>query len=153
MHTDRLPLHTGEAAYGPGGVGTGHYAAVLGGLAAGDLFHDGSLDVVADDMDGNVYAWNGHGQLVFHAHSNPAYSGRAARLPGNPTGALDSVRHGPRDRTEGGFLSAPGAGQPEGRRRAAGHHRRRARTATCTPGSPTASPCPASRCWSPTRTS
>jgi hypothetical protein len=107
VHTDPLPLHTGEAAYGKGGVGTGHYAAILGGLAAGDLFHEGQLDVVADDMDGNVYAWNGRGQLVFHAHSDPAYSGAPLDYPSNPTGALDNVRKGPRDRTEEGFLGSP----------------------------------------------
>jgi hypothetical protein len=107
VHTDALPGHAGEAGYGPGGVGAAHYAAVLGGLAAGDLFHDGSLDVVADDMAGNVYAWNGQGKLVFHAHSNPAYSGAPTDYPSNPTGAVDNVRHGPRDRTEGGFLASP----------------------------------------------
>lgn len=107
VHTDALPRHPGAAAYGAGGVGTGHYGAVLGGLAAGDLFHDGSLDVVADDLQGNVYAWNGQGQLVFHAHSDPAYSGAPTDYPGNPTGAVDNVRQGPRDRTEAGFLAAP----------------------------------------------
>jgi hypothetical protein len=107
VHTNPLPLHTGEAAYGSGEVGTGHYAAVLGGLAAGDLFHDGSIDVVADDMNGNVYAWNGAGKLVFHAHSDVAFSGAPTDYPSNPTGALDNVRKGPRDRTEGGFVSAP----------------------------------------------
>ena len=30
VHTDALALHKGEAAYGPGGVGTGHYAPILG---------------------------------------------------------------------------------------------------------------------------
>jgi hypothetical protein len=107
VHTNRLPLHPGEAAYGPGGLGTAHYGAVLGGLAAGDLFHTGQLDVVADDNDGNVYAWNGQGQLVFHAHTNPTYSGAPTDYPSNPTGALDNARQGPRDRTEGGFLASP----------------------------------------------
>jgi hypothetical protein len=107
VHTAALPLHKGEAAYGPGGVGTGHYSPVLGGLAAGDLFHDGTMDVVAADLDGGVYAWDGNGKLVFHAHSNPAYSGAPTGYPSNPKGAVDNVRHGPRDRTEAGFLSAP----------------------------------------------
>ncbi len=107
VHTDPLPLHTGEAAYGRGGVGRGHYAAVLGSLAAGDLFHDGQIDVVADDMDGNVYAWNGQGQPVFHAHADPAYSGAPLDYPRDPRGALDTVRQGVRDRTEGGFLGSP----------------------------------------------
>jgi len=107
VHTESLPAHAGEAAFGPGGVGSGHYAAVLGGLAAGDLFHDGTLDVVAADQAGNVYAWDGQGRLVFHAHSDPAFSGTPLDYPANPTGALDSIRHGPRDRTEAGFIASP----------------------------------------------
>ncbi|MBV8981031.1 MAG: hypothetical protein JO086_09050, partial [Acidimicrobiia bacterium] len=107
VHTEPLPLHSGEPAFGAGGVGTGHYAAVLGGLAAGDLFHNGLLEVVADDMQGNVYAWNGAGKLVFHTHSNPAFSGAPLDYPSNPRGALDNVRRGPRDRTEAGFVTAP----------------------------------------------
>jgi hypothetical protein len=70
VHTDQLPLHTGGPAYGA--VGTNHYCAVLGALAGGDLFHTGQLDVVADDNCGNVYAWNGQGQLVFKQQSNSA---------------------------------------------------------------------------------
>jgi hypothetical protein len=107
VHTASLPLHPGEAAYGNGGVGAHHYQAVIGGLAAGDLFHNGQLDVVADDMGGEVYAWNGQGQLVFHSHSNPKWSGGPLDYPSNPVGALDPTRSGPRDRTEAGFLTAP----------------------------------------------
>jgi Subtilase family len=98
VHTQQLPLHTGELAYRA--VGTAHYCAVLGALAAGDLFHDGRIEVVADDLCGNVYAWNSQGHLVFHEHSNPAYSGA-------PLTPFHTVRIGPRDRTEGGFLSSP----------------------------------------------
>ncbi|MBV8956752.1 MAG: hypothetical protein JO179_21630, partial [Solirubrobacterales bacterium] len=54
VHTAALPLHLRERAYGPGGVGTHHYSAVLGALAAGDLFGDGRLEIVADDNQGNV---------------------------------------------------------------------------------------------------
>jgi hypothetical protein len=98
VHTDALPLHGGERAYGS--VGRDHYGAVLGALAAGDLFHDGRLEVVADDNDGNVYAWDGSGRRVFHATSNPAYSGA-------PLTPFHTVRQGPRDRTERGFLASP----------------------------------------------
>ncbi len=100
VHSQALPLHLGERAYGPGGIGTGHYAAIMGALATGDLFGDGRLDVVADDNQGNVYAWNGAGRLVFHAHANRAFSG-APLIP------FHTVRQGVRDRVEGGFLSAP----------------------------------------------
>jgi hypothetical protein len=107
VHTDRLPLHIGEAAYGPGGVGRDHYQAVLGGLAAGDLFHNGQIEIVADDMGGGVYAWNAQGQLVFHAHSNPAWSGGPLDCARNPACGADATRSGPRDRTEEGFISSP----------------------------------------------
>ncbi len=98
VHTAQLPLHAGEVAYRT--LGSDHYCAVLGALAGGDLFHDGVIDVVADDNCGNVYAWDPQGQLVFHQHSNPDYAG--ARLA-----SFQTVRQGPRDRTEQGFLSSP----------------------------------------------
>ncbi len=98
VHTDPLPLHTGEAAYHT--IGTAHYCAVLGALAGGDLFHDGRIEIVADDECGNVYAWNAQGQLVFKQHSNPNWSGA-------PLQPFQTVRQGPRDRTEAGFLSSP----------------------------------------------
>jgi hypothetical protein len=98
VHTDQLPLHPGAPAYRT--VGTNHYCAVLGALAGGDLFHDGQLDVVADDNCGNVYAWNPKGTLVFKEHSNPAYSGA-------PLQPFHTIRQGPRDRTEPGFLASP----------------------------------------------
>ncbi len=105
VHTQPLPLHTGELAYKT--LGTGHYCAVLGALAGGDLFHDGQIEIVADDLCGNVYAWNGQGHLVFHEHSNPAFSGA-------PLQPFHTVRQGPRDRTEVGFLSSPVLGHLRG---------------------------------------
>ncbi len=108
VHTGRLPLHLGERAYGS--VGAGHYAAVIGALAAGDLFGDGEIDVVADDDAGNVYAWNGHGQLVFHQHADRAFSGA-------PLAPFQTVRQGVRDRVEGGFLAAPVLARLSGARR------------------------------------
>src|SRR5947209_4750418 len=103
VHTAQLPLHAGEAAYRS--VGPNHYCAVLGALAGGDLFRDGRIQIVADDLCGNVYAWNSKGQLVFHEHSNPAWSGA-------PLEPFHTVRQGPRDRTEGGFLSSPVLAHP-----------------------------------------
>src|SRR6202023_3137203 len=45
------------------------------GVAVGDLFHNGQLDVVAATDNGFVYAWNAEGKLLsgFPVHSNPAY--------------------------------------------------------------------------------
>ena len=106
VHTAELPLHTGELAYKA--VGTNHYCAILGALAGGDLFHDGQIEIVADDLCGNVYAWNSQGRLVFHEHSNPAYSGA-------PLKPFHTVRQGPRDRTETGFLASPVLGRLDGK--------------------------------------
>lgn len=100
VHTARLPLHLRERAFKRGGVGAGHYGAVLGALAAGDLFGDGRLEVVADDNLGNVYAWDQRGRLVFHQHSNPRFSGA-------PLSPFHTVRQGVRDRVEPGFLASP----------------------------------------------
>jgi hypothetical protein len=106
VHTASLPLHTGEAAYKT--LGVNHYCDVLGALAGGDLFGDGEIEIVADDACGNVYAWTASGHLVFHEHSNPAFSGA-------PLTPFHTVRQGPRDRTEAGFLSSPVLGQLNGR--------------------------------------
>jgi hypothetical protein len=103
VHTDSLPPHTGEPAYASDGVGPNHYQAVLGALAAGDLFHDGRVEVVADDLGGHVYAWDAQGQLVFKQESNPAFSG--SPLAGTPS--WWNVRRNPHDRTEHGFLASP----------------------------------------------
>jgi len=98
VHTVSLPLHLGAPAYRS--VGSAHYCDVLGALAAGDLFGDGRTEVVADDNCGNVYAWDPHGHLVFKEQANPAYSGA-------PLTPFHTVRQGPRDRTEHGFLASP----------------------------------------------
>lgn len=103
VHTDPLPLHTGERAFTSGELSSGHYDPVLEAPAAGDLFGDGRTEIVADDLQGNVYAWDSAGHLVFHQTSNPAYSG--APLAGDPS--WEAQRAGVRERTEGGFLTSP----------------------------------------------
>ncbi|HEY0516831.1 MAG TPA: hypothetical protein VGD00_06895 [Solirubrobacteraceae bacterium] len=104
VHTDPLPLHTEEHAFaGGGGLSSAHYAPVLEAPAAGDLFGNGETEIVADDLQGNVYAWNAKGQRVFHQTSDPAYSG--APLAGTPAWA--AARQGVRQRTEAGFVTSP----------------------------------------------
>jgi hypothetical protein len=98
VHTAELPLHPKEVAYRS--VGRHHRCAVLGALAGGDLFGDGRIEIVADDLCGNVYAWDARGRLLFHQHSKRAYSGA-------PLQPFHTVRRGPRDRTEAGFLGSP----------------------------------------------
>ena len=110
MHTDQLPLHGGEHAFNGGGLTTAHYDPVIEAPAVGDLSGDGELDVVADDVQGNVYAWNAKGEQIFHETSNPAYSG--APLAGDPAWAAQ--RDGVRQRTEGGFATSPVLADLEG---------------------------------------
>ena len=74
VHTEPLPLHTGGRAFTSGELSTAHYDPVLEAPAVGDLFGDGRMEVVADDLQGNVYAWDSAGHLVFHQTSNPAFS-------------------------------------------------------------------------------
>jgi hypothetical protein len=110
VHTEQLPLHSGEHAYSGGGLTTAHYDPVIEAPAVGDLSGDGELDVVADDVQGNVYAWNAKGERIFHETSNAAYSG--APLPGDPAWAAQ--RQGVRQRTEGGFATSPVLADLEG---------------------------------------
>ena len=107
VHTEPLPLHTGEKAFTSHELSTAHYDPVLEAPAAGDLFGTGEIDIVADDIQGNVYAWNSKGKLVFHQTSNASYSG--APLAGNPS--WEAERYGTRERTERGFLTSPVLGK------------------------------------------
>ena len=108
VHTPALSMHLAEPAYRPGGVGRRHYAAILGALAAGDLFGDGRMEVVADDNQGDVMAWDARGHVVFHVRSN-------ARFSGAPLSPFHTVRQGVRDRVERGFLAAPVLARLSGR--------------------------------------
>jgi hypothetical protein len=110
VHTEPLPLHGGGPAFASGALSTAHYAPVLEAPAAGDLSGDGEMDVVADDLQGNVYAWNAKGKLIFHRTSDPNYSG--APLGGSPS--WEAQRAGPRERTEGGFVTSPVLASLEG---------------------------------------
>jgi hypothetical protein len=103
VHTDPLPLHTGGRAFTSGELSSAHYDPVLEAPAAGDLFGDGRKEIVVTDMQGNVYAWDASGKLVFHQSSNHSYSG--APLSGNPS--WEAERYGTRQRTEVGFLTSP----------------------------------------------
>ena len=103
VHTEPLPLHAGEHAFTSGGQSTAHYAPVIEAPAAGDLTGDGEMDIVADDLEGNVYAWNAKGKLIFHETSDRNYSG--GPLSGDPS--WEAQRAGVRERTQYGFASSP----------------------------------------------
>jgi hypothetical protein len=101
VHGDSLPLHSGGRAFKSGEVPTTtSYGSMLASVAVGDLDRDGSPEVVAADMEGRVYAWNAHGQLLWKREANPAYSGK-------PLQPFVNVRHGKQNRTQHGFVGSP----------------------------------------------
>lgn len=113
VRTDRVSfVHRGAPAFRSGKVSGKVDGPIIGALSAGDLRHDGGLDVVAADFEGHVYAWNARGKRIFTAHTNPDYSGR-------PLKPFHNVRVPTTGRTQRGFLTAPvvadldGDGRPE----------------------------------------
>ena len=81
--------------------------------AVGDLFGDGRTEIVADDLQGNVYAWDSTGHLVFHQTSNPRYSGAPLRRRPVVGGAARR-----RARAHRGAASSPRRCSPSSTRRA-----------------------------------
>lgn len=57
------------------------HGTLVGGVAVGDLFHDGHLEVLAADLTGRVYAWNLNGQPLpgFPMRTLAQYSGPPVR--------------------------------------------------------------------------
>ena len=95
-----LPLHTGARAYVSGQVSTDFGGAILGSIAAGDLDRDGTPEVVANDLEGRVMAWNTRGERVFSQESNLRFSGK-------PLEPFVNVRRGKTNRTQHGFIASP----------------------------------------------
>ncbi len=58
VHTDPLTPLGSYPGVNPG------YEPIIAPVAVGDLFHTGSLDVVATSIDGNVYVFNSQGKLL-----------------------------------------------------------------------------------------
>lgn len=100
VRSDRFPYHDGSKAFASGRVSNHFGGAIIGALAAGDLNHNGSIDVVATDFEGKVYAWDSRGRRIFTRETNPNYSGKALS-PFVP------ARKGKLNRTQHGFLTAP----------------------------------------------
>lgn len=101
VHTDPLPLHTGERAFASDEVDTdASSGAVLASVAADDVDHDGVPEVFAADMEGQVYGWDTEGNQIFHEQSNPDYSGK-------PLSPFVNSRHGKFNRTQHGFIGSP----------------------------------------------
>ncbi len=92
VRTDPLEIHTDATAYASGAIVAPVHGAVLGGVSVGDLDRDGTLEVVATDLQGRVYAWQRDGQrrAGFPAKTLPEYSFsfRSERDLGTPEGQV-----------------------------------------------------------------
>ena len=86
VETVPISTHLAEPAFASRPVMTQPRASIVGGVAVGDLFGNGRLEVVATDMWGHVYAWDSSGALLpgFPLTTDPCYSG-------NPTYGADSL--------------------------------------------------------------
>jgi Subtilase family/FG-GAP-like repeat len=98
---ERLPLHTGGAAFRSGAVSPdASRGAFLASPAVGDLDRDGTPEVVAADYEGRVYAWGADGRRRWMRTTTPEWSGR-------PLSPFDEARKGERNRTQRGFVGSP----------------------------------------------
>jgi hypothetical protein len=98
---DSLPLHTGGRAFKSGDVSeSASFGSFLASAAVADLDRDGSVEVLAADFEGKIYAWSARGKLLWKREANPAYSGKPRRL-------FENVRKGKTNRTQHGFIGSP----------------------------------------------
>jgi hypothetical protein len=87
VHTNALPYHQNERAYSSGAINASIYGEIIGGIAVGDLNNDkgSSLDIVAADTNGYIYAWNQSGKLLpgWPQKTDPHFSGPGVENPDN----------------------------------------------------------------------
>jgi hypothetical protein len=108
---ERLPLHTGGAAFRSGAVSAdSSRGAFLASPAVGDLDLNGLPEVVGADFEGRVYVWNANGTRRWTGGTRLDWSGRPLR-------PFDEARKGERNRTQRGFLGSPVLADIEGDRR------------------------------------
>src|SRR5205807_2229751 len=95
---------------------TTSFGSMAGSVAIGDLNRTGSLDVVADDLEGKVYAWDAHGHRLWTREANPDYSGK----PITPfVNVRRGISHHSRNRTQHGFIGSPVLANLSGKKGAA----------------------------------
>ncbi len=120
VHTDPLEVHDTAPAFASGEIPRPVSAAVLGGPAVGDLEGDGTLEVVAADLQGKLYVWDGSGALRpgFPVSTIAAYSHsrRSERNLSTPDGRVpDRInRHNRDNRLHRGFGAGPALGNLDG---------------------------------------
>jgi hypothetical protein len=114
VHTDPLETHDDAAAYTEGTIDVPVYSAILAGPSVGDLDRDGTLEVVASDLQGRLYVWQRDGvrRAGFPVVTLPEYSFayRSERDPSSAEGQVpDRVNRHTRDNRVGRALLGGGA--------------------------------------------
>lgn len=92
VHTEPLEVHEAAPGYGTGAVEVPVHSSILGGVSVGDLDRDGTLEVVASDLQGRLYVWqrDGSPRAGFPVRTLPGYSFsfRSERDAGTPEGLV-----------------------------------------------------------------
>ncbi|MEO8602819.1 MAG: S8 family serine peptidase, partial [bacterium] len=92
VQTDPLEIGADAAAFVSGAIAAPVHSSILGAVSVGDLDRDGSLEVVASDLQGRVYVWqrNGTRRAGFPVKTLPEYSFsfRSEREIGTPDGQV-----------------------------------------------------------------
>ena len=96
----RAPLHTEGRAFETGEVTEAAGGAILGSVAIGDLEHDGTPEVVVNDLEGKVTVFEADGTRSLQRESEIAWSGK-------PLQPFVNVRRGVTNRTQHGFIASP----------------------------------------------
>jgi len=73
---DPVEIHTGSPGYAGSEISQPVHSSILGGVSVGDLDRDGTLEVVASDLQGRLYVWqpNGQRRAGFPVKTRPEYS-------------------------------------------------------------------------------
>lgn len=76
VHTAPLEVHADGEGFAASGIDVPVHSSILGGVSVGDLDRDGTLEVVASDLQGRLYVWQRDGSLRagFPVRTRPEYS-------------------------------------------------------------------------------
>src|SRR5262249_28924297 len=120
VYTDPLDIHAESPGYASGVVTVPVHSTILGAVSVGDLDRDGTLEVVATDLQGRAYVWerDGSRRAGFPVRTLPDYSFtfRSERDPSTPDGQVPdrTNRHDENNRVGRALLGGVALGNLDG---------------------------------------